>query len=162
AASAAVIVSAASVVACGDSSDEATKTNAAVSAQTATKQQAVTKPATQASPPKPTKLEKAQTAKGTVSLSALRFGYGGKLVVTPNGDTPGAATIHWYKPGTHVTVRAVNTKLAEFREWSGVCRGKKRVCKVVVSRKGSEAYAGFDTADGVKKTDPGVKFILND
>lgn len=152
----AVLVSAASLSACGDASDEATNTNAAASAQTAKA------PATQASS-KPKALEKRQTAKGTVPVGALRFGYNGKIVVTPNGDTPGPATTHWYKPGTHVVIRAVNTKLGRFTEWTGLCQGQRRkVCKLVVPRKGGDVFAGFNTPPGVKKTDPGVKFTLND
>ena len=82
--------------------------------------------------------------------------------MTPKGSTPGPATLHFYKPGTRVTIRAVNTKLSRFTEWGLSCRGKQRVCKVVVSKKQGSVVAGFDTAHGVEKTDPGVEFHLND
>jgi hypothetical protein len=104
---------------------------------------------------------------GRVRLGALRFGTPGKLVVSPKGKVPLAATHHWYKKGTKVTVRAVDTRTARFLQWTGVggCKGKKRTCTITMNEsKNVIASYGLDKkgAKGLKRSDRRLQILASD
>jgi Divergent InlB B-repeat domain len=153
----ALLVSAAPLVAWATASDEASEAQAA-SAQPV--RQVVAAPASAKS------AERSLAAKGLVRVGMLRLGTRGKLVAEPKGSVPGAATNHWYKVGTHVTVRAKDTRTARFSGWTGACQGKRRVCTFVVKKKNPNVFAGFSLdkqgAKGLKKGDPRLKVVVSD
>lgn len=159
--SAALIVGAATAVACGDSKDEsqsaAADTTAAQAAPAATTPAPAAPASTQgqAAPPasddpeaKAYELYKRYSAQGTVRLAAISLGTPGIVQVKPKG-----IKYHWdhyYPKGTVVTLKARDTKAARFIQWSGVCTGTKRTCTVKMDAL-YRTVAGFDyNAKGAK------------
>jgi len=159
----AVILGAATAVACGDSSDDAAPaaTKAADAPAQSKAAQAKTTPAAPAEGPDGKELTpevRGWIDAGTPRLAAVRIGTPGKLVVEPKGNVN--YWDHYYPSGTVVTVRAKDTKTARFAAWSGTCTGTKRVCKVKVTGY-VRLIAGFDldkaAAKGLPKNDPALK-----
>ncbi|HET6505569.1 MAG TPA: hypothetical protein VFG42_02155 [Baekduia sp.] len=147
----ALIVSAMPVAGCGDSSSEADGHASSAQAKAASRGMPDPRAAT--------------AAHGKVRVSALRLGTPGKLIVSPKGSVPGPGTLHWYKLGTVVTIRAKDTRTARFGGWGGDCHGKQRVCRFKL-RRTMAVVAGFAFdkrgAKGLKVGDPRLKVVVND
>lgn len=164
-----MVLSTATLVACGSSSDDqaskAKEPTANVAKTTASAAApSTTEPATQP----PNVPDPKRTAQGTGRLSAVRLGTPGRVVVEPEGAVPGPGTEHWYKLGTRVTVHAKDTPTARFSGWAGDarCNAHSRVCRVKVSQPASIVVAGFNLvrskAKGLKKSDPRLKVVVGD
>jgi hypothetical protein len=161
----AMIAGAATMVACGDSSDDApdgaAKTKAAATTAPKPAASTTTNPA-ETGTNVPADVQ-AWSKSGTVRLAALWIGTPGKLSVEPKGNMTAEdpkSWDHWYPKGTEVTVTAENTKTARFLEWSGACAGKDRVCKVTMTDY-KRLIGGFKLdkkgAKGLPKNDPALK-----
>jgi pyruvate/2-oxoglutarate dehydrogenase complex dihydrolipoamide acyltransferase (E2) component len=169
-----MVLSAAMLAACGDSSDDATKANASTPAKATTTAKATQAAASTTAPAAPIPAEAPATGpdgkklspevrgwikEGTARLAAVRIGTPGKLVVEPKGNVN--YWDHYYPPGTVVTVTAKDTKTARFAEWSGACVGKDHVCKVKMTGY-KRLIGGFNldakAASGLPKDDPALKF----
>jgi pyruvate/2-oxoglutarate dehydrogenase complex dihydrolipoamide acyltransferase (E2) component len=174
---AAVVLGAGTALACGDSDDKTSESAAkAPSTQQAAQQQpAATQAApttTQAAPaadPNTVDLRNGPTseaefkklrAEGTVRLAAMRIGTPGKLTISPKGLT--RSYEHWYKQGTVVTLKAKDTRTANFAAWSGACEGKGRTCKLKMTTL-LRAVVGFKLdkagAKGLSPEDKRLKLV---
>jgi hypothetical protein len=167
----AVALGAMTALACGSSSDDvsksadaATKTTAAAAAQpapaatTTTAAPAASTAAPTTTTPAPTGNlndgKRAWQEAGTVRLAAVRTGTQGGVSVKPAGLVYKKWN-HWYKPGTQVTVRAVDTQVGRFAGWSGgSCEGKGRTCSFTVTGT-TRVIVGFLLNEkGAKKLKP--------
>lgn len=169
----AVIAGAATLVACGDSSDDAGNDAAAKKPAATTTAAAAAKPAATTSAPAGTESEdvgpgkvpadvQAYSDAGTMRLAAVWIGTPGKLVVKPKGDVTNSKYLgreYWYPKGTKVTILAKDGKAGRFNQWAGSCSGTNRKCKVTMSAF-QRVIAGFDldakAAKRLPKDDPAL------